>query len=93
MAAAVEKLSRLADSIPVEIRGVIQQAADARGTTLEKFIIEAAHREARETLSEDPPIRLTLEGAERIFELMENPPEPNAAMLEAIALHRKLVRA
>jgi uncharacterized protein (DUF1778 family) len=95
MSAIAEQTSRLELHIPVEILSTIQKAAEMEGRSLEEFVIEAAHREAREMLAsiEDRPIRLSREGAERILELIENPPEPNAAMLEAIALHRKLMRA
>jgi uncharacterized protein (DUF1778 family) len=95
MPATAEKTSRLELDMPVEILSTIQKAADMQGRPLEDFVVEAAHRQAREILAvgEDAPIRLNREQAEHILELIENPPEPNAAMLEAVALHRKLVRA
>ena len=40
-----------------------------------------------------PIVRLNREQPQRVFELLDNPPEPNAALLSAKAAHRKLLRA
>ena len=49
--------------------------------------IPAGVRE-RETI-----IRLNREQTRRVFELLDKPPKPNAALRSAKAVHRKLVRA
>ena len=53
----------------------------------------SAHRKALEIIERETIIRLNSEQTRRVFELLEKPPKPNAALLAAKAVHRKLVRA
>jgi uncharacterized protein (DUF1778 family) len=55
--------------------------------------VQAAHRRAQEILERETIIRLNREQTRRVFELLDKPPKPNAALLSARAVHRKLVRA
>jgi uncharacterized protein (DUF1778 family) len=55
-------------------------------------MVQAAYREAQEILERETVIRLNREQARRVFELLDKPPRPNAALLGARAAHRKLVR-
>lgn len=93
MATAAGKKSRLVARIPSAIRKTIQAAADLEGSSLNSFVVQAAHRQAREILERETILRLNSDQTKRIFELMEKPPQPNAALLAAKAFHRKLVRA
>ena len=93
MSAADEKKSRLVARIPACVRKTIQAAADLEGASLNKFVVQAAHRQAQEILERETIIRLNREQTRRVFELLDKPPEPKAALLSAKAIHRKLVRA
>jgi len=55
--------------------------------------LQADRELEQEILARENRIILSREQFEHILELIENPPEPNGAMLEAVALHRKMVRA
>lgn len=90
MPAAGEKTTLLELNISVEIRNTIQKAAEIKGLSLEDYVIEAARLDARDILEGDGQIRLNQEGSEPLLELLENPPKPNAALLRAKAVHRKL---
>jgi len=93
MPAANEKNSRLVARIPSAVRKTIQAAADLEGAPLNYFVVQAAHRQAQEILERETIIRLNREQTRRVFELLDKPPKPNAALLAAKATHRKLVRA
>lgn len=93
MSAVAEKKSRLVTRIPAGLRKTIQAAADLEGASLNHFVVQAAHRQAQEILERETIIRLNREQTRRVFELLEKPPKPNATLLAAKAVHRKLVRA
>ncbi len=93
MSAVTEKKSRLVARIPSAVRKTIQAAADLEGSSLNNFVVQAAHRQAQEILERETIIRLNRQQTKRVFELLDNPPKPNAALIAAKAIHRKLVRA
>ncbi len=93
MSAIAGKNSRLVARIPAGVRKTIQAAADLEGSSLNRFVVQAAHRQAQEILERETIIRLNREQTKRVFQLLDKPPKPNAALLSAKATHRKLVRA
>ncbi len=93
MAAIADKKSRLVARIPAGVRKTIQAAADLEGASLNHFVVQAAHRQAQEILERETIIRLNRAQTKRVFELLDQPPKPNAALRSAKAAHRKLVRA
>ncbi len=93
MPTATEKKSRLVARIPSAVRQTIQAAADLEGSSLNSFVVQAAHRQARDILERETITRLNREQTQRVFELLDHPPKPNAALLAAKSVHRKLVRA
>ena len=93
MSAIAEKNSRLVARIPAGVRKIIQAAADLEGASLNHFVVQAAHRQAQDILERETIIRLNREQTKRVFELLDKPPKPIAALLSAKATHRKLVRA
>jgi uncharacterized protein (DUF1778 family) len=93
MPAAAEKNSRLVVRIPARLRKTLQDAADLEGASLSHFVVQAAHRHAREILERENIVRLNREQTQHVFELLDHPPKPNAALLRAQALHRRIVRA
>lgn len=90
--ASAEKQSRLVARIPSAVRKTIQAAADLEGASLNQFVVQAAHRQAREILERETILRLSREQTRRVFELLDKPPKANAALVAARAVHRKLVR-
>ena len=93
MPALATNQPRLVARIPSAVRKMIQAAADLDGSSLNQFVVRAAHRQAQEILERDSIIRLNREQTKRVFELLDSPPKPNSALLSAKAAHRKFVRA
>lgn len=90
--AAVEKTSTLEVHLPVDVLSTIQRAAEIQGGSLEEFLIEAAHRQARELVERETTVQLDRNETRWVFSMLENPPEPSTEILEAVAAHRKLIR-
>lgn len=92
MPAVVEKKARLVSRIPSGVRKTIQAAADLQGAPINQFVVQAAYRQAQEILERESILRLNREQTKRVFDLLDHPPKPNAALLAAKSAHRKVVR-
>ena len=72
-----------------EVHERLTEAAAWQGQTLHAFVLGAAVREADGVLESRDKIRLTESDAAMVLYLLDAAPEPNEAMQEAIALHKK----
>jgi uncharacterized protein (DUF1778 family) len=59
--------------------------------TLNQFLVQAALERANEVLEREQTIALSLESAEHLFRLLENPPDPNERLKEVIQRHEALL--
>jgi uncharacterized protein (DUF1778 family) len=82
---------RISASVPSHIRARIEEAAAWKGMTVAAFIAEAAAKEADEVIERERKIQLSQEDAALVASLLENPPEPNAALRKAAELHHKVI--
>lgn len=79
---------RVTARVPVSVKETLQKAADLTGATLNQFLVAAAVKEAQAVIKQEQVIHLSSSDADRIFSLIENPPEPNDHLKEAIARHQ-----
>ena len=93
MSSAVESKARLVARIPPAVRKTIQAAADLQGAPVNQFVVQAAYEQAQKIIERETILRLNREQTRQVFELLDHPPKPNAALRAANATHRKLVRA
>ena len=93
MPVTAERTSRLVTRIPAQTRQTIQAAADLEGASLNRFVTEAAHQKALDLIERASFIRLNATETRRVFDLVDNPPQPNRALRSAKAAHRRLIRA
>jgi uncharacterized protein (DUF1778 family) len=70
---------------------LVQRAAELQGSSLSKFVVCAAEKQARRTLEDASTIRLSVEDQRRFVELLLNPPEPTPALERARAAHEWLI--
>ena len=68
------------------------EAAAWRGVPVSSFVIEAAAKAADDVIERERLIQLTRADAEQILNLLDNPPEPNAALRKAVEAHQRLIR-
>lgn len=83
MNSVTAKEARLVARASADVQELIKYAADLSGATISQFIIEAATAKANSVIEKVKNIQLSLEGANNIFNALENPPTPNQALLEA----------
>ena len=88
MASSTPNDSRVTARLPASVKDTLQKAADLAGATLNQFIIRAAVKEAQKVINTEQVIHLSLQDADRIFSLIENPPIPNNHLKEAIQRHQ-----
>ncbi len=80
---------RMTARIPQSVQATLLQAAEISGSTLNQFLVQAAIEKAQQVIDADRIIRLSAEEADRIFELVDNPPAPNQKSREAMMQWRK----
>lgn len=83
------KEARLVARASVEVQELIKAAAELSGATISQFIIEAATTRAHNLIEKTRSIRLSLEGANNLFEALDNPPAPNQRLLDAASKFKK----
>lgn len=89
MRSTTAKETRLVARASTDVQELIKRAADLTGATISQFIIEAATAKANTVIEKSKNLQLTLQGADTIFDALDNPAKPNKALLEAANRFRK----
>ena len=89
MTSSLPSDSQVTARLPQSVKDTLQKAADLTGASLNQFMIQAAVKEAQSILALPQVIHLTAHDTDRLFELIENPPEPNSRLKQAIQLHQE----
>ena len=84
-------VSTVSAEVPDHLRARIEEAASWKGMTVSNFIADAVAREADQVIEKERLIQLSHEDAELILSLLDNPPQPNAALQQAAKLHKRLL--
>ena len=75
---------RIPARMPLEVYERIAAAAQAIGATLNQFLVQSALDKANDILERERVITLSTKAAETFFGLIENPPDPNDNLKEAM---------
>jgi uncharacterized protein (DUF1778 family) len=75
---------RIPARMPLEVYERIAAAAQAIGATLNQFLVQSALDKANDILERERIITLSIRAAETFFDLVENPPDPNDRLKEAM---------
>ena len=81
--AAVNDNNRVALRIQPADKLVIMRAVALKQTDMTDFILHTALREARAVIEEHECVKLTQRDSQRVLDLLENPPKPNAKLRKA----------
>lgn len=81
--AAVDDNSRLALRIRPADKALIMRAVALAQTDMTSFILRTAVREAQSVIEEHERVQLTQRDSQRVLELLEKPPSPNAKLRKA----------
>ena|SRR2546425_11649936 len=84
-----QERSRITARVPQGVRDTLEQAAELQGTTLNRFVVQAALSEARRIIERDRVIHLSSADAAFLLDLLENPPAPNARLRKAFQAYKK----
>jgi uncharacterized protein (DUF1778 family) len=68
---------KITAEIPARVRARIEEAAAWRGVSLNRFLVDAAAREAEHVIEKERLFQLSREDAELMLTLLETPPSPN----------------
>ena len=79
---------RISARVSEQIKQTLITAADLTGATLNQFLVQAALEKAEHIIEKDKLIRLSKNDAQTFFDALENPPEPNAKLLNAVNNYR-----
>jgi uncharacterized protein (DUF1778 family) len=82
---------RIPARMPTAVHERIVEAARSVGATLNQFIVQSALEKADEILERERVITLSSTAAKTVFDLMENPPEPNERLKNAMQRRPKLL--
>lgn len=80
---AVENNHRMSLRMTPDVKTKLLRAASIRNTDLTNFVTQSALREAEAVIHEAEVIKVTARDFQRILDLLDNPPPPNAKLLAA----------
>ena len=84
--------ARVSTRVPKNVQARLEEAAGLVGATVNQFMLQAALKEADEIIDRERVIRLSRRDAERLMELLDNPPPPNAKLRRALERHEEFLR-
>ncbi|MGO3345762.1 MAG: DUF1778 domain-containing protein [Marinomonas sp.] len=71
----VQENVRLVARAPKDVQEIITNAAELSGASMSQFMIDAALDKAKEVVERSRLLMLSMEGANRFFEALDNPPK------------------
>jgi uncharacterized protein (DUF1778 family) len=83
---------RIGARVPPEVLQTLHRAAALTGATLNQFLVQAALKEAQIVIEREETLKLSRRDTERLLDLLEHPPPPNAALAAAQARYREMKR-
>ena len=89
MGSAPFKPVRIEARVSHEVHETLCRAAELTGTTVNRFLVQAALKEARSVIEREDVIRLSARDWNWLLDLMERPPKPNAKLKAALKRYRK----
>ena len=83
---------RITARVSEQIKQILTVAADLTGATLNQFLVQAALEKAEHIIEKNKLIQLSKNDAEVFFGALENPPEPNAKLMNAVKNYRAYIK-
>jgi uncharacterized protein (DUF1778 family) len=79
---------RISARVSRETRDLVHTAADIIGVSVADFLAASAIEEAHRVIERERTVFVSDKYADAFFAALETPPEPNAALLDAVKDHR-----
>ncbi len=93
MRTAATKQERIGARVPPDIYKMLSRAAELTGATVNQFLVQSALKEAHYVIEREQTIRLSRRDCERLLDLLDNPPKPNARFKAAQNRYQKAKHA
>ncbi|GAB7026580.1 type II toxin-antitoxin system TacA family antitoxin [Geotalea toluenoxydans] len=81
---------RIPARMPAAVYEKVLEAAQAVGATLNQFLVQSALEKANAILEQERVVRLSTAAAKKVFDLIDNPPEPNEKLKTAMQRRKDL---
>ena len=82
---------RIPARMPTAVYEKLAEAAQTVGATLNQFLVQSALEKANAILEQERVIALSTSAARSVFDLMDNPPEPNEKLKSALSRRKDLL--
>ncbi|PWQ95584.1 DUF1778 domain-containing protein [Leucothrix pacifica] len=82
------KNDRITARVNDEVKNTLSAAAELVGATLNQFLVQAALEKAESIIEKERMIYLSKKDCEVFFDALDNPPEPNQKLKNALANYR-----
>jgi len=82
---------RIPARMPTAVYERLVEAAQLVGSTLNQFLVQASLEKADTIIERERVITLSKTAAQTVFDLMENPPEPNERLKKAAVKYRETI--
>lgn len=83
--------ARIPARMPSAVYDRLVEAAQAVGATLNQFLVSSALEKADAILERERLIKLSAASSEALFAIMENPPEPNKYLKNAMKRRQEVL--
>ncbi|MFI3218738.1 MAG: DUF1778 domain-containing protein [Methylococcales bacterium] len=83
---------RVTARVSEQIKETLTVAAALTGATLNQFLVQAALEKAEQIIEKDKLIYLSKKDAQFFFDVLENPPEPNEKLINAVKNYRASIK-
>ncbi|WP_431065509.1 DUF1778 domain-containing protein [Methylotuvimicrobium sp.] len=89
---AIANNERITARVSEQIKETLIAAADLTGATLNQFLVQAALEKAERVIEKDKLIHLSQQDAEFFFDVLDNPPEPNNKLINAVKNYKARIK-
>jgi len=83
------KTARVSARISPNVYNTLTEASEITGSTLNQFIVHAALEKAQAIIEQENKIRLNIQSARHLFELIENPPKADPKLTQAMKQYKQ----
>jgi len=93
MGTVAVKQDRIGARVPRDVYETLCRAAELTGATVNQFLVQSALKEAQSIIEREKTIHLSRRDCERLLDLLEKPPKPNARLKAAMKRYQKAKRS
>jgi uncharacterized protein (DUF1778 family) len=81
--------ARISARVPRSVQTRLEEAAERSGATVNQFVVQAAIEKAEALLERERVTVLSARDAQRLVELLDNPPPPNEKLKRGLEMYRR----